>query len=187
MASFSAGLARLCVGLVSLTLFLLLGADWVFGMLRDDVEVAQRARKAITENIAAQLAVLLEKDDKGAVQRTIDALASRGGEVLSVGIRRGSGSVYVQTAEHGRHWRPLRDDRSTVTHVSLPLYDGKEVWGRIELSFRPVVPVTILGYATNPLVLLVAVMVLGGFPLYYGYLHTVLTHLPRRKAGADRA
>jgi len=46
------------------------------------------------------------------------------------------------------------------------LYNGKEVWGRIEVSFRPVMPTTILGYADNSLVLLVAVMLLGGFPVY---------------------
>lgn len=187
MTPFSATVARLCIGLVSLTLFLLLGADWLFGMLRDDVEIAQRARKAITEHMAVQLVVLIEKDDKDALQRTIDALASHGGEVLSAGIRRGSGAVYVQTAQHGRHWVPLKDDRSTITHVSVPLYNGKEVWGRIEVSFRPVLPTTILGYADNSLVLLVAVMLLGGFPVYYLYLHRVLVHFRPRKAGADRA
>jgi hypothetical protein len=186
MKAFSASVARLCIGLVSLTLCLLLGADWVFGMLRDDFEVAQRARKAIIENMAVQLVVLIEKEDKDAIQRTVDALASHGGEVLSAGIRRGSGSVYVQTAEHGRHWVPLKDDKSTITHVSLPLYNGKEVWGRIEVSFRPILPTTLLGYAHNSLVLLVLVMVLGGLPVYYLYLHRVLAPLRPRKAGSDR-
>jgi hypothetical protein len=187
MTKFSASVARLCIGLVSLTLFLLIGADWVLGMLRDDVDVAQRARKAITENMAIQLAVLLERDDKEAIQRTIDALSSRGGEVLSAGIRRATGRVYVQTAEHERHWSPLKDDRSTITHVSVPLYNGKEVWGRIEVSFRPVTSTTILGYAGSSLVLLVAVMLLGGFPVYYLYMRRVLEHLRPRRARADRA
>ena len=186
MTLFSASVARLCIGLVSLTLFLLIGADWLFGMLRDDVEIAQRARKAITENMAVQLVVLIEKEDKDAIQRTIDALASRGGEVLSAGIRRGSGTVYVQTTEHGRHWVPLKDDKSTITHVSVPLYNGKEVWGRIEVSFRPIMPTTILGYADNSLVLLVLVMMLGGFPVYYLYMRRVLKHLSPRKASSDR-
>jgi hypothetical protein len=136
--------------------------------------------------MAVQLVVLIEKEDKDAIQRTIDALASRGGEVLSAGIRRGSGTLYVQTTEHGRHWVPLKDDKSTITHVSVPLYNGKEVWGRIEVSFRPVMPTTILGYADNSLVLLVVVMMLGGFPLYYLYLRRMLEHLRPRKASSDR-
>jgi hypothetical protein len=187
MTPFSASIARLCVGLVSLTLCLLIGTDTVFGMLRDDVEVAQRTRKAITEHMAVQLAILIEQGDKAAVQRTIDALAAHGGEVLSAGIRRGSGGLYVKTAGHERHWLPAKDDRSTLTHVAVPLYNGKEVWGRIEVSFRPVVPTTVLGYAGNSLVLLVLVMVLGGFPVYYLYLRRVLENLRPRKARPDRA
>jgi hypothetical protein len=186
MTPFSAAVARLCIGLVSLTLCLLIGADWAFGMLRDDIEIAQRARKAVTENMAVQLVVLIEKEDKDALQRTIDALAARGGEVLSAAIRRGSGGLYVQTAEHGRHWLPLKDDKSTLTHVSVPLYNGKEVWGRIEVSFRPVTPMTILGYAENSLVLLVVVMVLGGFPVYYLYMRRVLEQWRPRKVNSDR-
>jgi hypothetical protein len=187
MTPFSASVARLCIGLVSLTLSLLIGADWAFGMLRDDVDIAQRARKAITENMAVQLVVLIEKDDKGAVQRTLDALAARGGQVLSAGIRRTSGALYVRTAEHARYWLPLKDDKSTITHVSVPLYNGNEVWGRIEVSFRPVMPTTIFGYAGNSLVLLVAVMVLGGFPVYYLYMYRVLEHLRPRETSPDRA
>jgi hypothetical protein len=188
MSRFSASVLRLCIGLVSLTLCLLIGADWAFGMLRDDVETAQRARKAITEHMAVQLVVLIEKDDRDAVQRTIDALAGRGGEVLSAAIRRGSGGIYVQTAQHGRHWAPLKDDKSTITHVSVPLYNGKDVWGRIEVSFRPVVPSNLIGYTDNSLVRLVLVMVLGGFPVYFLYLRRVLENLrPKKARPADRA
>jgi hypothetical protein len=186
MLPFSASVARLAIGVASLTLCLLIGADWLFGMLRDDVDIAQRTRKAITENLAVQLVVLIEKEDRAAVQRTIEALAAHGGDVLSVAIRRGSGAVYVQTAEHGRHWVPLKDDRSTITHVSVPLYNGKELWARIEVSYRPVLPTTLLGYLDSSLVRLVLVIVLGGLPVYYLYMRRVLENLRPRKTRAER-
>jgi hypothetical protein len=186
MRSFSASVARLCIGLVSVTLCLLIGADWLFGMLRDDVDIAQRTRKTVTENLAIQLVVLIEKDDRGAVQRTIDALAAHGGEIQSAAIRRGSGSIYVQTAEHARHWVPLKDDRSTITHVSVPLYNGKDVWGRIEVTYRPVFPPTMLGYLNSSLVRVVLLMLLVGFPVYYFYLRRVLENMRARKVHAER-
>jgi hypothetical protein len=130
--------------------------------------------------------VLLEKDDRGAVQRTIDAVAAHGGDILSIAIRRGSGTLYVQTAEHGRHWVPLKDDRSTITHVSVPLYNGADVWGRIEVSYRPVFPTTILGFLESSLVRVVLLMVLGGFPVYFLYLRRVLENLRPRKTRAER-
>ena len=152
---------RICIGLVSLTLFLLFVADLLFGVLRDDIELAQRVRKGITEDMAIQLAVLIQKEDKDSIQRTIDALSSRDGEITSVGIRRTSGDVYIQTADHDRYWVPLKDAKSTITHVAVPVYAGNDVWGNVEVSFRPVVPKTVLGWVKHPLLLLLAVMVVG--------------------------
>jgi diguanylate cyclase (GGDEF)-like protein/PAS domain S-box-containing protein len=183
---FFGPVARICIGLVSLTLFLLFLADLLFGVLRDDVEMAQRVRKGITEDMAIQLAVLIQKEDKDSAQRTIDALSSREGEIISVGIRRNSGDVYIQTADHDRHWVPLKDGRSTITHVAVPVYAGKDVWGNVEVSYRPVVPRTIMGWVKHPLVLLMLVMVLGGFAVYYWYMRRVLEHLDPTKAIPDR-
>ncbi len=177
---------RICIGLVSLTLFLIFVADLLFGVLRDDVELAQRVRKGITEDLAIQLAVLIQKEDKDSIQRTIDALSARDGEIVSVGIRRNSGDVYIQTAEHPRHWVALKDGKSTITHVAVPVYAGKDLWGNVEVSFRPVLPKSVMGWARHPLVLLLAVMVLGGFLLYYWYMRRVLEHLDPTKAIPDR-
>ena len=183
---FFGPVGRICIGLVSLTLFLIFVADLAFGVLRDDVELAQRVRKGITEDMAIQLAILIQKEDKDSIQRTIDALSSREGEITSVGIRRNSGDVYIQTADHDRLWVPLKDGKSTITHVAVPVYAGKDVWGNVEVSFRPVVPKTVMGWVKHPLVLLLVVITVGGFLLYYWYMRRVLEHLDPTKAIPDR-
>jgi len=183
---FFGPVGRICIGLVSLTLFLIFVADLLFGVLRDDVELAQRVRKGITEDMAIQLAVLIQKEDKDSIQRTIDALSSREGEITSVGIRRNSGDVYIQTADHDRHWVPIKDGKSTITHVAVPVYAGKDVWGNVEVSFRPVVPKTVMGWVKHPLVLLLVVITVGGYILYYWYMRRVLEHLDPTKAIPDR-
>jgi PAS domain-containing protein len=183
---FFGPVGRICTGLVSLTLFLIFVADFAFGVLRDDVELAQRVRKGITEDMAIQLAILIQKEDKDSIQRTINALSSREGEITSVGIRRSSGDMYVQTAEHDRLWVPLKDGKSTITHVAVPVYADKDVWGNVEVSFRPVVPKTVMGWVKHPLVLLLVVITVGGFLLYYWYMRRVLEHLDPTKAIPDR-
>ena len=182
---FFGPVGRICIGLVSLTLFLIFIADLAFGVLRDDVELAQRVRKGITEDMAIQLAILIQKEDKDSIQRTINALSSREGEITSVGIRR-SGDIYIQTADHDRLWVPLKDGKSTITHVAVPVYAGKDVWGNVEVSFRPVVPKTVMGWVKHPLVLLLMVITVGGFLLYYWYMRRVLEHLDPTKAIPDR-
>jgi diguanylate cyclase (GGDEF)-like protein len=186
MLRFFGPVARICIGLVSLTLFLLFLADLLFGVLRDDVAQAQAVRKGITEDMAIQLAVLIQKEDKDALQRTIDALASRESGITSVGIRHNAGDMYAQTAEHERLWVPLKDGKSTITHVAVPIFAGKDVWGNVEVSFRPVVAKTVMGWVRHPLVMLMAVMCIGGFLLYYWYMRRVLEHLDPTKAIPDR-
>jgi diguanylate cyclase (GGDEF)-like protein/PAS domain S-box-containing protein len=183
---FFGPVGRICIGLVSLTLFLVFIADLLFGVLRDDVDLAQRVRKGITEDLAIQLAILIQKEDKDSIQRTIEAISSREGEIVSVAIRRNSGDVYLQTPEHERLWVPLKDGKSTITHVAVPVYAGKDVWGTVEVSFRPVVPKTVMGWVKHPLVLLLAVMTVGGFLVYYWYMRRVLEHLDPTKAIPDR-
>ncbi|HTO49672.1 MAG TPA: GGDEF domain-containing protein [Burkholderiales bacterium] len=183
---FFGPVGRICVGLVSLTLFLIFVADFAFGVLRDDVELAQRVRKGITEDMAIQLAILIQKEDKDSIQRTIDALSSREGEITSVGIRRNSGDLYIQTADHEGNWVPLKDGKSTITHVAVPVYAGKDVWGSVEVSFRPVLPKTVMGWVKHPLVLLLVVISVGGYLLYYWYMRRVLEHLDPTKAIPDR-
>jgi diguanylate cyclase (GGDEF)-like protein/PAS domain S-box-containing protein len=85
-----------------------------------------------------------------------------------------------------RLWVPLKDGKSTITHVAVPIYAGKEVWGNVEVSYRPVVPKTVMGWVKHPLVLLMLVMVVGGFIAYYWYMRRVLEHLDPTKAIPDR-
>src|SRR5215510_6377795 len=186
MTRFFGPVGRICVGLVSLTLFLLFIADALFGVLRDDVAMAQRAREAIVADLATQLAVLIQKEDKDAAQRTVNALIRRDDEMLSIGIRRNSEDLYLESAEHERHWVPVKEGKSTITNVAVPVYAGKDAWGTVEVAFRPVVPKSIFAWAQHPLVLLMLVMVVGGFLLYYWYMRRVLEHLDPTKAIPDR-
>jgi ribosomal 50S subunit-associated protein YjgA (DUF615 family) len=137
-ARISLWLVAIGVGLVGLSVLVLAVADQLFDVVHDDIAMAQRMRKGVTENMTIQLAVLIQKQNKDAVQRTIDALSSGEREFLSVGIRRNSGDVYAQTADHDRHWVPLKDGKSSITHVAVPIYAGKHVWGNVEASFRRV-------------------------------------------------
>lgn len=178
-------ISRIAIGLVSITIGLLLLVSFL-GVLRDDVEMARQARTIAAEDLSIQLAVLLQKDDNEALKRTIDAISGRDGEILSVGLRRNSGDIMIESADHPKHWVPLKDARSTTTHVSVPIHAGKDVWGNVEIAFRPVVPKTWFGWVRHPLVLMLGTMVIGGFLLYYWYMRRVLEHLDPTKAIPDR-
>ena len=177
---------RIAVGLVSLTMFLLLIGDLVLHVFRDDVEFARQVRKRTSENLAVQITSLIQKDELDTLQRTIDEVVRRTNEVDSLGVRRNDGDLVVQSAEHERRWKPQVGDQSTLTHVKVPVFAGQDQWGQIEISYRPAAPQTWTGWVTHPTVLGMLLMSIGGFILYYWFMHRVLEHLDPTKAIPDR-
>ncbi len=179
-------LARISLGLVSLTAFLLLVADLVFHVFPDDVETARQVRKRVSETAAIQLTSLVQKGDFETIQRTMDGVALRENEILSLAVRRNDGQPVAQSGEHAIHWAAPPGGNSTLTHVLVPIFAGKEQWGQIEISYRPVAPRTLVGWLKHPLVILMLFVTVGGFLLYYWYMRRVLEHLDPTAVIPDR-
>lgn len=177
---------RIAVGLVSLTLFLMLIADLVFHVFRDDVDFARQVRKRTSENLAVQLTSLIQKNEIEILQRTIDEVVRRANDVDSLGVRKADGEVVAQSTDHAKRWKPPSGDQSTITHVKVPVFAGQEQWGQIEISYRPATPTDWIGWVRNPTVLGMLVMTIGGFLLYYWFMRRVLEHLDPTKAIPDR-
>lgn len=179
-------LARISMGLVSLTAFLLLIADLAFHVFPDDVEIARQVRKRVSESAAIQLTSLVQKGDFETIQRTMDGVAARENEILSLAVRRSDGQLVAQTGEHAQHWVAPSGGNSTLTHVLVPVFSGKDQWGQIEISYRPATPRSILGWLTHPLAIIMYFVVIGGFLAYYWYMRRVLEHLDPTAVIPDR-
>lgn len=177
---------RIAVGLVSLTMFLLLIGDLVFHVFRDDVDFARQVRKRTSENLAVQITSLVQKNEIEILQRTIDEVTRRANDVDSLGVRKTDGEVVAQSAEHPKRWKAPTGDQSTITHVKVPVFAGQEQWGQIEISYRPAVPQTLMGWLRHPTVLAMLLITVGGFILYYWFMRRVLEHLDPTKAIPDR-
>jgi diguanylate cyclase (GGDEF)-like protein/PAS domain S-box-containing protein len=177
---------RIAVGLVSLTMFLLLIADLVFHVFRDDVDFARQVRKRTSENLAVQITSLIQKNEIDTLQRTIDEVVRRANDVDSLGVRKADNEIVAQSAEHPKRWKPPTGDQSTLTHVKVPVYSGQDEWGQIEISYRPATPQTWIGWIKHPTVLGMLIITVGGFILYYWFMRRVLEHLDPTKAIPDR-
>jgi PAS domain S-box-containing protein len=170
-------IGRIALGLVSLTVLLVLILDFAFGLLPDEIQNARQVRERIAASLAVQLTALLEADDQRTIQRTVDTAVTRDGEILSVGVRRQNGELAVKSGDHDKYWVTAAQGKSTHTHVTVPVYSGKERWGQIEMNFKPVGPQTWSEWLRHPTVLLILALTAGGFIFYYFYLRKVLQHL----------
>ncbi|MCC6611801.1 MAG: diguanylate cyclase [Burkholderiales bacterium] len=179
-------IGRIALGLVSLTVLLVLILDFAFGLLPDEVQNARKVRERIAAGLAVQLTALVEAEDQRTIQRTVDTAVTKGGEILSVGVRRQNGELVVKSGYHDKDWVPTAEGKSTLTHVVVPVYSGKERWGQVEMSFKPVGPQSWIEWLHHPTVLLIVALTVGGFIFYYFYLRKVLQHLDPTAVIPDR-
>ena len=57
-----------------------------------------------------------------AVSETVVALQERNENVLSVGLRAADGRLLAMAGDHLQHWEPPGDDKSTSSHIQVPIH-----------------------------------------------------------------
>src|SRR6185437_1727180 len=107
-------------------------------LLPDPDAAAIERRRAVCEGIAVECALAAQRNERPeAAAPFARALAHRHPDVLSVGVRDAGGRLAVDTGAHETVWADCAPDRSTPTHmrVPVPLRDGTP-WATVEVAFR---------------------------------------------------
>ncbi|MDS4077205.1 MAG: diguanylate cyclase [Candidatus Accumulibacter sp.] len=178
--------ARLSLGLVALSLALLMTADWLFGFASNQEHYERQSRILLGENLASQLAVFIENADERSLGKTLQRVVLQNPEVLSIAIRQSNGVLLAHRGEHAQHWIPPETGFSTDNNIRIPLMGEKGHWGDIEISFSPKKPKTLLEWLSQPVTMMIAVISIGGFPIYYAYLRRAMHYLDPSNAVPER-
>ena len=178
--------ARLTLGLVALAVSLVMALDLAFDLIPNR-EATQRAlRQRFAESLAVQVASLTEAGDERTLGKTLQLVATRNPEILSVALRQAAGYVIVQRGDHARHWIAPETGRSTLNHVRVPIHADREHWGDIEIAFAPATPQGAREWMAEPTFLLLGALCVGGIVLFYPYLRRALHFLDPSAAIPDR-
>ncbi len=119
---------RLSFGLVVLTTSILVLVD-LLGFVPDAGDTEIEARILLSETIATQLMPAAERNDFAAIRRALDVTVARNENVLSGGLRSANGRrLMASTGDHRRLWNPQDVERSSATHVRLPLFQRGREW-----------------------------------------------------------
>ncbi len=179
-------IARITIGLVSLSLSLLIGFDIAFGLFPKETDTARQIRQRISQSLAVQATVGLRDNDFVKLERLLIAVVERDSDLLSAGMRKQDGTLRIAAGPHNTEWKPADPSRSTLEHVSIPMFDGSKLWGRLELSYRPVGARDGAEWLQTPSIKLFAVFLVMGSFVFYFYLRRVLQKLDPSKAVPDR-
>jgi diguanylate cyclase (GGDEF)-like protein/PAS domain S-box-containing protein len=119
--------------------------------------------------------------------RTIaTALIARNDSILSICVRRANGKSLLDLGDHRSHWRPIVDDVSTEGQVEVPILQGKQRWGSLEICFKPRTGVGWFSWSANPALRFVVFVGGAAMLLFNLYLKRVLQHLDPASVIPDR-
>jgi diguanylate cyclase (GGDEF)-like protein/PAS domain S-box-containing protein/putative nucleotidyltransferase with HDIG domain len=176
---------RLSFGLASLTLSVIFAAHSL-KLIPDATHIELQGRKALSEAIAVQACLACQRDDTPGMQTIIAALVSRNSSILSAAVRRHDGKLVAEAGNHERHWQPREMERSTASHVRVPIDKGQKPWGTVEIRFTEMAGQGWLGWILGPTARLVIFCACAGFLAYTWYLKRMLQHLDPSSVIPDR-
>ncbi|MEW8474916.1 MAG: PAS domain-containing protein, partial [Candidatus Thiodiazotropha endolucinida] len=173
---------KITIGLVMLTLSILLLGRLV-GIVPDEDKTALQARKQFCESLAVQVSSAASKNDLEILRATLDTVVERNDDVLSVSLSNNRG-VSLISGDHEKHWVNVPLDKSTSTHVRVPIMANESRWGTLEVAFTPLNSEYDLSFGTlGGLLLFVALM---GFVLYMIFIKRTLRELDPKAVIPER-
>jgi hypothetical protein len=125
---------------------------WLDSLSGHSTAAVRAVRGPKSERLAADLAALIQAGDERALEALLQSTLERDPELVSVGVRRTSGTLLVQTPLHARRWRVPGGGFSTTNHVLVPVYAGGEPWGNVEITYREAPPPGLTAWLRDPLV-----------------------------------
>jgi diguanylate cyclase (GGDEF)-like protein/PAS domain S-box-containing protein len=168
---------RISFGLALLACSILLGLD-VLGLVPTPADRALEGRMQLCETLAAQAGPAIERNDLAAIRAALQVATRRHDEVLSAALRGPGDRLLVAVGDHQRLWHPEVENRSTSTHVRIPLFRSGERWGTIEVRFESLAQGSFLAALwERPLLRLVVVMGVCAFIGFTFYMRRTLRHL----------
>ena len=121
----------------TLLILSIISASTAVGLLPDTVRTHLQTRARVAEALTIQLAAAATHKHLATIRDTISAVVQRDDEIRSIAIRGKDGAIVAASHGHETLWRGANPDRSTQTHVRVPIADGAATWGAVEIVFAP--------------------------------------------------
>ena len=177
---------RVSLGLSSMVVGCVLVLDLVFNIFPDQLQVVRTERAQLSEKLAARAATLVNSEGAEALSTAMPKWVASNKQLLSVAVRGKDGFVIAQSDGHQQYWHDPQDGRSTLQNVLIPLMRGDERWGTFESSYSPAGPNSIWEWLTQPWLIVVMTLGIGGFVLFTLYLRRVFEYLDPQSVLPDR-
>ncbi|MGQ0667283.1 MAG: ATP-binding protein [Nitrospiraceae bacterium] len=170
-------LAWISFSLTCLTLGVLLAGDSLVGLSSGSFSSTAEYRRALSEALAVQYSHLAERNHSDTIQVGLALLIERNPQILSAAIQLTSGATFAQAGDHRRHWTQLEGDHSTIDHIQVPIFNGDDPWGTLQVAFKPVAESGDAWSFAHPWTRFLLFVALAGFVSYLLFMKRTFRHL----------
>ena len=157
---------RLSFGLVLFTLSVLLIIDMT-GLIPKRSDMVLDTRKRVSESLAVQLSVAATSRDPHIVNSTLESFVKRNSDVIAASMAKESGEVVAKFGEFSdASYLYANEDLSLEDLIFIPIFNGAERWGTVNVEFAPVYTGGVWGYFKQSIfgmLLIVAFACIVGF------------------------
>jgi len=176
---------KVSFGLMVLTVSLLLVGDMI-GLVPNAQKGLLEGRSKFCESLAVQFSLAFSRGDAELVEATLDTLVKREDDVISAAIRNTGGRLFAEAGDHKSNWVDIPQDKSTSTHVQVPIFHESRRLGTVEVVFsKPQEGAGTFGIG-SPILILVVFLSLTSFFSYLFFLKRTLRELDPRSVIPER-
>ncbi len=168
---------RISLILVLFTLSILLAADSIFKFSESSTNALFETRKVLCETLVYQASFLIHNGEEETLTELISVTVEHNPDVLSMALHDNSGRISMLAGEHELHWIELAHDKSTMSQVQLPVFDGEERWGTLQVRFKSGGFYGALYLLQHPFIKLTLFVCLVGFLVYVWFIKKTLQYL----------
>ena len=167
-------------GLVSLTLSILVISDLVVHLIPNPDGKIFDYRQKFSEGLVFQYSLLAENGDNRALQEAFDLLIERNEDIVSAAVISGEGKTLFVVGRHQEIWKQPSGDSSTPDHIQIPIFNGTERWGTVQLRLRSLDGEGWLTWVKDPWIQFLGLVVGLGFMVYFLFMKRMLRQLDPR-------
>ncbi|MDJ0833997.1 MAG: ATP-binding protein [Gammaproteobacteria bacterium] len=177
---------QISLGLVNMMVSLMLLAA-IMGLIPDRHGAIRDGNARLAEAIAVNSSIFITTADIGRMEAILQVIVERNEDILAASVRRMDGQLLASIGEFPATTMTNAEDRiSRDGHIVVPIYEGQDEWGQVELSFKPLLPEQWYSMFYHPTMQLIAILSLIGFILFYLYMGKMLKQLDPSQAIPDR-
>jgi len=137
----------------------------------------KRVRQLLSETASVQVSLMATRGDIEAAAMALRETVKRQPSMKSAALRSHAGKVLAAVGAHEAQWTGVHGQRSSLTHVSVPIVAGGQPWGALELVFEPYQSASLFGLVSATEILWPVAVFVVSFALFHMYLRRVLQQL----------